>query len=228
MAKLRLLTSVAVMVAMLMAALPATAFAHSGNAVSCSLVLGISDPGTDKVKVKGNHIQIKNSGQVAQGWVDCGDITFDEDGAYIPGAPIHPLDGYVMTDHGSKVKLDPVADVFKGKLKGALTLVTLLDPDNPLTGKLKAKVSGAGLFAAWSGSPAGLVETIDGEWELKGKDIKAEGELSIGLAFNGFTLVGAGALSGDLELEDEGEDDDDEDDDDEDDDDEDDDDEDDD
>ncbi len=64
-AKLRLLTSLAVMVAMVMAALPATAFAHSGDAVSCSLVLFVTDPGTDSVKEKKNHIKVKNSDQVA-------------------------------------------------------------------------------------------------------------------------------------------------------------------
>ena len=219
MAKLRLLTSVAVMVAMLMAALPATAFAHSGAALSCSLVLFVTDPGTDSVKVKEDHVKVKNSGQVAEGWIDCGDTTFDAYG-YPIAVPDHPLDGYVTTDHGSKVKLDPATDEFSGKLKGTLTLVTLWDPDNPLTGKIKAKVSGSGLGAAFLGHPAGLVEVIDGEWELKGGGIKAEGELSIYLAFDPDfeTLVGAGALSGDLELEDEGEDDDDEDDDDEDDD----------
>lgn len=219
MAKLRLLTSVAVMVAMLMAALPATAFAHSGAALSCSLVLFVTDPGTDSVKVKEDHIKVKNSGQVAEGWIDCGDTTFDAYG-YPIAVPDHPLDGYVTTDHSSKVKLDPATDEFSGKLKGTLTLVTLWDPDNPLTGKIKAKVSGAGLYAALTGDPISLVEFIDGEWELKGKGIKAEGELSIGLAFNGFTLVGAGALSGDLELEDEGDDDEDDDEDDDDDDDE--------
>ena len=210
MAKLRLLTSVAVMVAMLVAALPATAFAHSGSPVGCSLVLFVTDPGTDSAKVGDNYIKVKNSGQVAEGWVDCGDTTFDTYG-YPIAFPDHPLDGYVTTDHGSKVKLDPATDEFSGKLKGTLTLVTLWDPDNPLTGKIKAKVSGAGLYAALLGDPTGLVEAIDGEWELKGRGIKAEGELSIGLAFDysALTLVGAGPLTGDLELEDEDDDEDD-------------------
>lgn len=186
-------------------ALPAaTAFAHSGDPVSCSLVLFVTDPGTDHVKVKKNHIEVENSDQVAEGWIECGDTTFDPTTGALIGAPDHPLDGYVTTDHGSKVKLDPVTDEFSGKLKGALTLMTLLDPDNPLTGKIKAKVSGAGLGAALLGDPTGLVEAIDGKWELKGEDINAKGRLSIGLAFDlsAMTLVGGGPLTGDMKTDD--------------------------
>ena len=181
-------------------ALPAaTAFAHAGDPLSCSLVLFITDPGTDDVKVKKNHIKVKNSGQVAEGWVDCGDTTFDAMGDVI-AAPDHPLDGYVVTDHRSKVKLDPATDEFTGKLKGTLTLVTLFDPTNPLTGKIKAKVSGVGLGAAMLGDPTGLVEAIHGKWDLSGEDIKAKGELSVGLAFDlsAMTLVGGGSLTGEM------------------------------
>ena len=186
-------------------ALPtATAFAHSGDPVSCSLFLYVAVQGDDTVKVKKNHIKIKNSGQVAEGWVDCGETTFDAFGVPIPDLIPHPLDGYVTTDHGSKVKLDPVTDEFSGKLKGTLTLMTLMDPENPLTGKIKAKVSGSGLSAAMLGAPAGLIETIRGKWDLSGEDIEAEGRLRMRLAFDpsAGTLVGGGSLMGEVKTDD--------------------------
>ena len=154
MANLRLLTSVAVMGAMLMAALPATAFAHTKATVTCTLAVQVVDPGVDVVKEKKNHFDIRNSGQVLAGVLDC-----DDDA----------LDGIVSTLHGSKVKVKGTTGAFEGKIKGELTLVTL---GGTLTGKLKAKVSG---MMAVPGVPATVwTETVMGKLELKGVDIKVK------------------------------------------------------
>ena len=162
MAKLRLLTSVAVMVAMLMAALPATAFASSKTPVSCSLAVQVVAPGIDVVKAKKKHFDIRNSGQVLAGVLDC-----DDDA----------LDGIVPTLHGSKVKVNGTTGAFEGKIKGELTLATL---GGTLTGKLKAKVSG---MMVVPGVPATVwTETVTGKLELKGVDIKVKvKEFSINL-----------------------------------------------
>ena len=199
MAKLRLLTSVAVMVAMLMAALPATAFAHTKATVSCSLAVQVVAPGIDVVKEKKNHFDIRNSGQMLAGVLLCGDPA---------------LDGIVSTLHNSKVKDKGKTGAFEGKIKGELTLVTF--EGETLTGKLKAKVSG---MMGTPGDPATVfTETITGKLKLKGIDIKLEvKEFSITLTPNVVrdvpvtgtpfpgpipTLAGAGTLEGELKTDD--------------------------
>ncbi|MEE9248460.1 MAG: hypothetical protein V3U79_07170 [Dehalococcoidia bacterium] len=185
----------------------AAAFAHEKVPVSCSLVLFVLDPGTDEVKVKGDKIKVKNSGQVAGGWLDCGNPIgnplnpiFDEDGNLVSANPDHPLDGLVSTLHGSKVKVDPGTDTFEGKLKGDITLFSLLS--GTLTGKIKAKVSGSGLLAAFEGDPSELAESIEGKVKLKGEEIKVKATFGIDLAFDGTTLSGGGPLLGEMKLDD--------------------------
>ena len=166
MAKLRLLTSVAVMVAMLMAALPATAFAQTKATVICSLAVQVVAPGIDVVKEKKNHFDIRNSGQMLAGVLLCGDPD---------------LDGIVSTLHSSKVKDEGKTGAFEGKIEGELTLVTFSDPSETLTGNLKAKVSGV---MAVPGDPTTVfTETVKGNLNLKGVDIKLKvKEFSITLA----------------------------------------------
>ena len=162
MGKVRLLTSVAVMVAMLAAALPATAFADSKTSVSCILAVQVVAPGIDVVKEKKEHFVIRNSGQVLAGTLDCGVI----------GVIDSALDGIVSTLHGSKVKDNGKDGAFEGKIRGQLTLVPFADPTNPLTGKLRAKVSG---MMAMPGVPATVfTETVTGNLKLKGVDIKVK------------------------------------------------------
>ena len=200
MAKLRLLTSVAVMVAMVMAALPATAFAHTKATVSCTLAVQVVAPGVDVVKAKKNHFDIRNSGQVLAGVLLCGDPA---------------LDGIVSTLHSSKVKDKGKTGAFEGKIKGELTLMRFSD-SAVLTGKLKAKVSG---MMAVPGDPTTVfTETITGKLKLKGVDIKVKvEEFSItltpdvvrdvpvtGTPFPGPipTLAGATTLEGELKTDD--------------------------
>ena len=162
MAKLRLLTSVAVMVAMSAAALPATAFADSKTSVSCILAVQVVAPGVDEVTEKAKKFVIKNSGQELAGTLDCGVI----------GVPDTELDGIITTVHGSKVKDKGKTGAFEGKIKGEMTLWPFWDPTNPLTGKLRAKVSGM-MFTA--GDPTTVfTETVTGNLKLTGVDIKVK------------------------------------------------------
>ena len=206
MAKLRLLTSVAVMVAMLMAALPATAFAHDDKVrVECEITLFVTDPGADDVKEKKKHFKVKNSGQLTEGLIEC----FDES-----GDPVPSLSGMVATDHGSKVKLNKATGDFKGKLEGSLSLTNAYG--EVLQGKLKGRVTGTGMVVP-AGSIPGfpdaqvipLSETIEGKAEVEGDGVEFEIKFSISLVGPGFGLGELGGTgSGKAEFEDEGEDDD--------------------
>ena len=160
-----LLPMIVVLVAS-MALSAATAFADDKVPVDCTLTLQVVDPGTDVVKVKKNHIDVRNSDQVAMGRLECYDSS---------GAPVPELSGMVTTDHGSKVKVDPATGNFKGKLKGSLSL-TNADGYETL-GKIKAEVSGM----MW-GDPSTVVgEMIVGKLKLKGMDIKVKGNFDISL-----------------------------------------------
>ena len=205
MAKLRLLTSVAVMVAMVMAALPATAFAHDGKVrVECEITLFVTDPGADDVKEKEKHFKVKNSGQLTQGFIEC----LDES-----GDPVPSLSGAFATDHGSKVKLNKATGDFKGKLKGSLSLTNAYG--EVLQGKLKGRVTGTGMVVP-AGSIPGfpdaqvipLSETIEGKAEVEGDGVEFEIKFSISLVGPGFGLgaLGGGA-SGKAEFDDEDDDD---------------------
>ena len=197
MAKLRLLTSVAVMVAMLMAALPATAFAHTKARVECEITLFVTDPGADAVKEKKKHFKVKNSGQLTEGFIEC----FDES----TGALVPSFSGMIATDHGSSVKLDKSTGEFKGKLQGKVTLISLgsdgiggTADDQVLEGKISGKVEGNGVLVPGFAGPmfpdatlVALSETITGKMILKGTDIKVKGKF-------GVELVG-GALEGEVD-----------------------------
>lgn len=159
------------MVAALVAsmALPATtAFADDKVPVGCDLTLQIVYPGDDVVKVKKNHIDVKNSDQVAMGWLECRDSS---------GVPVPELSGVVTTNHGSKIKVDMATGDFKGKLKGSLSLTTA-DGYETLA-KFKATVSG---MMVYPGDPSTVVgETIGGKLKLKGMEIKFKGNFDISL-----------------------------------------------
>ena len=198
MAKLRLLTSVAVMAAMLMAALPATAFADDDKArVECLITLDVINPGADVVKEKKKHYKVKNSGQLTYGSITC----MDESGDLVPS-----LSGTVATDHGSKVKLNKDTGEFKGKLKGDLSLINT-DGD-VLHGKLKGRITGTGMlipgFLVPDFPDAQLVpfaETIKGKAEVEGDGIEFKVKFTIILDPSTGAL--SGAASGKAEFDDE-------------------------
>ena len=188
MAKLRLLTSVAVMVAMLMAALPATAFAHDDEDVDCTLFPFAQDLGTDVVE----DDEVTNSGASFSLWVTC------ESGG---------LDGLLVTSHGSEVTFDPVTGEFSGEIEGTFTLFDFAE--NVIgTGELEADVEGVmvvdgiGPVLDANGNVMTLSEAVNGDWELEDSALEAEGEFGLDLDFLDFDPFG-GFLVGEIESEDE-------------------------
>ena len=188
MAKLRLLTSVAVMVAMLMAALPATAFAHDEEAVDCVLTPFGQVPGTDVV----DEDNVTNSGASFSMLVTC-----------VSGG----LDGILITSHGSEVTVDPVTGEFSGEIEGTVVLYALDFSAVIGTGELEADVEGlmfvdgTGPVLDANGNVMTLSEAVDGDWDLEASGFEAEGEFGLDLDFLVFVPFG-GFLTGELELDD--------------------------
>ena len=189
MAKLRLLTSVAVMVAMLMAALPATAFAHDDEVgLGCTLAVVGGDPGTDVV----DDNEVTNSDASFTLLVLC------------PEGP-GDLSGFLVSNHGSEVEVDPVTGEFSGEIEGTFVLYKLDMSAVIGTGELEADVDGL-MFVDGTGpvlvdgNVITVSETIDGDWELEGFGFEAEGEFGLDLDFSDFMPFG-GVLKGEIESE---------------------------
>ena len=204
MAKLRSLTSVAVMVAMLMAALPATAFAHDDEVQfnNCRLILGVVALGTDFL----DGDELVNSGQMTFGVLDCGAVTFD--GFDMIATPDHPLDGLISTTHGSDVTVTPDPAfpfvAFDGELEGEMELVTLLG-GLTLTGDFSVDVAGTGVLTGVPTPPGPALLPFtevftNGEFELEGDDIEVEGTFSAAMITLGVFF--SGDASGDMEFDD--------------------------
>ena len=187
MAKLRLLTSVAVMVAMLMAALPATAFADDDEDVDCTLtpvgqVLGIDVVDEDEVT---------NSGASFSLLVLC------------PPGP-GDLSGFLVSSHGSEVTVDPVTGEFSGEIEGTFILFDFAE--NVIgTGELEADVEGVMVVDGTGpvlvgGNVMTVSETVDGDWELEDSTFEAEGQFGLDLDFLDMDPFG-GFLTGEIESE---------------------------
>ena len=175
----KLLVAVPLALALVLTALPGAALAHDGTPVSCSLFLQAVAPGVDDV----DGVEVKNSGQVLAGVLDC-----DNDA----------LDGAVTIFPRSKVELQgPTSSfgpfsvrAFNGKLKADAILETF--GGDLLEIEIKAKVSGLMVVDSESGLPLidvnGNVkvvgETLSGKWELEDGDIEGEGTFDITLSPN--------------------------------------------
>ena len=206
MAKLRLLASVAVMVAMLMAALPATAFAHDDEVpVTCEVVLVGTDAGLDEVD--GN--KVKNEGGAAMGGLACdapggagsllsGPLALSniESEVTLGGSPT-----LVSSPTGDTADLIAAAeaalldadealilfgmmpgnsfmfDTFSGELEADIAVASL-------TGEIEVQVSGK-ILVDMTGAPVltplgniiGFAEVYsDGEWSVEGEYVEAEGD----------------------------------------------------
>ena len=220
MAKLRLLTGIAVMAAMLMAALPATAFAHDDEVpVWCEVVLVATAAGQDEVH--GN--KVKNEGGAAMGGLACD--APDGAGSLLSGPlTLSNIKSKVTLDGGPTPVFAPTGDAeedlifgmmgpfmfdtFSGKLKADIAV-------GSLTGKIKVRVSGkilvdpTGAPVLIGGNIIGFAEVYsDGKWKVDGDYVEAEGDfVDISLALTEvapgvITLFGGGIISGELESDD--------------------------
>ena len=222
MARLRLLTSVAVMVAMLMAALPATAFAHDDEVpVTCGVFLVAMAAGQDKVQGD----RVKNKGGAAVGDLTCdaaslsGELTLSDikSKVTLDGSPtlvVVPGDAEETLIFAAITGGAFMFDTFSGKLKADIAVAA---PSGPLTGKIKVKVSGK-ILVDPTGAPVltpdgniiGFAEVYsDGKWKVDGDDdLEAKGDfVDISLALTEvapgvITLLGGGMISGELETDD--------------------------
>ena len=188
MAKLRLLASVVAMVAMLMAALPATAFAHDDKVgLGCTLAVVGGDPGTDVV----DDNEVTNSDASFTLLVLC------------PEGP-GDLSGYLVSSHGSEVSVDLATGEFSGEIEGTFVLYTLGWAVIG-TGELEADVEGwmvvdeTGPVLDANGNVMTISETVDGDWELEGSSYEAEGEFGLDLNFLPPYDPFGGFLAGELE-----------------------------
>ena len=190
-----------------------TAFADDDVPVNCTLAPFAMETGTDTLKERDNHTRVKNKGASISITVDCG----------LDGA----LSGIMVTDHGSRVKVNKeiltipglppefselFGARFAGKLKGDFVLYS------PIwevigTGELKARVEGVMLVSAdgrpvvIGGNVVTLNETIDGEWEFEGESVdEGEGDFNLELDFTDLVPFG-GFLTGEVELDDDDDDD---------------------
>jgi len=180
---------IAVAVVAILLVFPTVAFAHDNVPVTCSLTLGVLDPGTVAV----DENEVKTLGEVTRGALNCN---------------VDALDGVFGTVHDSEItmKLD---GSFSGEMEGTFTLETV---GGTLTGKFEADISGVMVQFAPSppfppGTPVYNVTDV-GKWELDSGDVEAEGTVTIalvgviGLPATLGGLAGFGGLDGELEGED--------------------------
>ena len=224
MAKLRLLASVVAMVAMLMAALPATAFADDDEVpVTCGVFLVAIAPGQDEVD--GN--EVKNKGGAAMGTLTCdvpslsggltlsnikSKVTLGGSPSFVstlPEAEVAGIDaGEALILFGITLGGPFIFDTFSGKLKADIAV-------GSLTGKIKVQVSGK-ILVDMTGAPVltpegniiGFAEVYsDGKWKVEGDSLEAEGDfveifLALTVVGDDITLLGGGMISGELESDD--------------------------
>lgn len=182
MIKKGLLVSLALILA-LVALMPSPAYADEKDKdrdklvpVSCTLSLGVTDPGTMDLS---GYPNVATTGEKTFGKLDCN---------------LKAMDGDFASVHSSRILMDQYGG-FSGSLKGTFTLKNKNGKIS--TGKMTANISGVviGQVPDPPAIPLALIHRVtdNGKWEIDGK-IEAKGTFALTLA----GIVGLPASMGGL------------------------------